>query len=133
VAAGYQPEIAYFECLHELKLIVDLMYRGVWRTCGIQFPTRQSTAITTAGPRIVTDETRAEMKKLLTEIQNGTFAKNWDRRDKTAGRSSRRCEERSGLKVEEVGATLRAAMPFLDPVVVKDGVPQPAAAETVNA
>jgi ketol-acid reductoisomerase len=90
----------------------------------------------TAGPRIVTDETRAEMKKLLTEIQNGTFAKNWIEENKTGRKKfTEMRKNEAGLQVEEVGATLRAAMPFLDPVVVKDGFPQPAAPtpETVNA
>ena len=76
-AAGYRPEMAYFECLHELKLIVDLMYRG-----GMQFM-RYSISDTaeygdyTRGPRIVTDETRAEMQRILDEIQNGSFAREW--------------------------------------------------------
>src|SRR5215210_2218856 len=77
IEAGYQPEIAYFECMHELKLIVDLMYRG-----GLQYM-RYSISDTAeygdycAGSRIVTAETKATMKALLTEIQSGTFAKNW--------------------------------------------------------
>ena len=76
-AAGYRPEMAYFECLHELKLIVDLMYRG-----GMQFM-RYSISDTaeygdyTRGPRVVTDETRAEMRRILEEIQNGAFAREW--------------------------------------------------------
>ena len=76
-AAGYRPEMAYFECLHELKLIVDLMYRG-----GMQFM-RYSISDTaeygdyTRGPRIVTDETRAAMRRILEEIQNGAFAREW--------------------------------------------------------
>ena len=76
-AAGYRPEMAYFECLHELKLIVDLMYRG-----GMQFM-RYSISDTaeygdyTRGPRVVTEETRAEMRRILDEIQNGSFAREW--------------------------------------------------------
>jgi ketol-acid reductoisomerase len=136
VAAGYQPEIAYFECLHELKLIVDLMYRGGLAYMRYSISDTAEYGDYTAGPRIVTDETRAEMKKLLTEIQNGTFARNWIEENKTGRKKfTEMRKNEAGLQVEEVGATLRAAMPFLDPVVVKDGVPQPAAAatETVNA
>ncbi len=132
--AGYQPEIAYFECLHELKLIVDLMYRGGLAYMRYSISDTAEYGDYTAGPRIVTDETRAEMKKLLTEIQNGTFAKKWIEENKTGRRNFTEMRKKeAGLKVEEVGARLRAAMPFLDPVVVKDGVPQPAAApETVE-
>ena len=125
VNAGYQPEIAYFECLHELKLIVDLMYRG-----GLAFM-RYSISDTaeygdyTAGPRIVTDETRAEMKKMLAEIQNGTFAKKWIEENKTGRKYfSRMREEEARHPIEQVGGRLRAAMPFLDPVTVKDNTPQ---------
>jgi ketol-acid reductoisomerase len=125
VNAGYQPEIAYFECLHELKLIVDLMYRG-----GLAFM-RYSISDTaeygdyTAGPRIVTDETRAEMKKLLKEIQDGTFAKKWIEENKTGRKFfSQIRKDEAQHPVEEVGSRLRAAMPFLDPVTVKDGKPQ---------
>src|SRR5579872_3173612 len=136
VAAGYQPEIAYFECLHELKLIVDLMYRGGLSYMRYSISDTAEYGDYTAGPRIVTDATRAEMKTLLTEIQNGTFAKKWIEENKTGRKNfSQMRKNEAGLQVEEVGARLRAAMPFLDPVVVKDGVPQPAAAspETVNA
>jgi ketol-acid reductoisomerase len=135
VAAGYQPEIAYFECLHELKLIVDLMYRGGLAYMRYSISDTAEYGDYTAGPRIVTDATRAEMKKLLTEIQNGTFAKKWIEENKTGRKNfTQMRKEEAGLQVEEVGARLRAAMPFLDPVVVKDGVPQPAAqTETVHA
>jgi len=125
VNAGYQPEIAYFECLHELKLIVDLMYRG-----GLAFM-RYSISDTaeygdyTAGPRIVTDETRAEMKKLLKEIQDGTFARKWIEENKTGRKFFNQMrKEEAQHPIEEVGARLRAAMPFLDPVAMKDGRPQ---------
>ena len=83
VEAGYQPEIAYFECLHELKLIVDLMYRGGLAYMRYSISDTAEYGDYTAGPRIVTDATRAEMKKLLTEIQDGTFAKNWIEENKT--------------------------------------------------
>jgi ketol-acid reductoisomerase len=135
VEAGYQPEIAYFECLHELKLIVDLMYRGGLAYMRYSISDTAEYGDYTAGPRIVTDATRAEMKKMLTEIQNGTFAKNWMDENKTGRKNfTAMRKNEAGLQLEEVGATLRAAMPFLDPVEVKDGVPQPArTTETVNA
>ena len=120
--AGYQPEVAYFECMHELKLIVDLIYRG-----GLAYM-RHSISDTaeygdyTAGPRIVTAETRANMKKLLAEIQDGTFAKNWLNENATGRKwfeEQRRKEAQHSI--EKTGAPLRAAMPFLDPVTVKNG------------
>jgi ketol-acid reductoisomerase len=134
VAAGYQPEIAYFECLHELKLIVDLMYRGGLAYMRYSISDTAEYGDYTAGPRIVTDATRAEMKKMLAEIQDGTFAKNWIAENKTGRKKFEQMRrEEAGLQLEEVGARLRAAMPFLDPVVVKDGAPQPAGqAETEN-
>ena len=77
VEAGYQPEIAYFECLHELKLIVDLMYRGGLNYMRYSVSDTAEHGDYTGGPRIVTDETRATMKQILAEIQDGTFAKAW--------------------------------------------------------
>src|SRR5918911_897024 len=77
VEAGYQPEIAYFECLHELKLIVDLMYRGGLNYMRYSISDTAEYGDYTAGARIVTDQTRAEMRQLLKEIQDGTFAKKW--------------------------------------------------------
>jgi ketol-acid reductoisomerase len=124
VDAGYQPEIAYFECLHELKLIVDLMYRGglAYMRYSISDTAEWGDYIT--GPKIVTDETRATMKKILTDIQDGTFAKRWIQENETGRKdfeAYRKAE--AGLLLEEVGSELRAAMPFLDPVTVKDGHP----------
>jgi ketol-acid reductoisomerase len=119
VKNGYQPEIAYFECLHELKLIVDLMYRG-----GLNYM-RHSVSDTaedgdyTAGPRIVTEETKREMQRILDEIKDGRYAKRWIAENE-AGRprfNATRAAER-GQKLEEVGARLRAMMPFLDAVEV---------------
>src|SRR5580704_917650 len=114
VEAGYAPEIAYFECLHELKLIVDLIYEG-----GLSYM-RYSVSDTaeygdyTRGPRIVNDETRAEMKKILGEIQSGEFAKQWLGENK-AGRA-KFLAMRQGQEdqpIEKVGAELRKMMPFL--------------------
>jgi ketol-acid reductoisomerase len=120
VEAGYQPEIAYFECLHELKLIVDLIYRG-----GLSYM-RYSVSDTaehgdyTGGPRIVTEETRAEMRRILDEIQNGTYARNWiaeNEQGRPWFNSTRQREQHQLL--EEVGARLRSMMTFLDPVDVR--------------
>ncbi|MEV0264331.1 ketol-acid reductoisomerase [Streptomyces sp. NPDC050617] len=77
VEAGYQPEIAYFECLHELKLIVDLMYEGGLEKMRWSISETAEWGDYISGPRIVNDQTKAEMKKILGEIQDGTFAKNW--------------------------------------------------------
>lgn len=77
VEAGYQPEIAYFECLHELKLIVDLMYEGGLEKMRWSVSETAEWGDYVTGPRIITDATKAEMKKVLTDIQDGTFAKNW--------------------------------------------------------
>ncbi len=117
VEAGYQPEIAYFECMHELKLIVDLFYRG-----GLAFM-RYSVSDTaeygdlSRGKRIITDQTRAEMKKMLEEVQSGAFAKEWILENQ-AGRPMFRAlrEQEKRHLIEEVGARLRAMMPFLDAV-----------------
>jgi ketol-acid reductoisomerase len=135
VDAGYQPEVAYFECLHELKLIVDLMYRGGLEYMRYSISDTAEYGDYTAGPRIVTDETRAAMKQILKEIQDGTFAKNWIAENESgrAKFTADRAEE-AKHRIEEVGAKLRAAMPFLDPVkvennaVVKVGQPVAAAA-----
>ncbi len=114
-AAGYRPEMAYFECLHELKLIVDLMYRG-----GMQFM-RYSISDTaeygdyTRGPRVVTEETRAEMRRILDEIQNGSFAREWLDENR-AGRPNfdrLRQQDREHL-IEQVGQRLRAMMPWAE-------------------
>src|SRR5208283_1944743 len=134
VDAGYQPEVAYFECLHELKLIVDLMYRGGLAYMRYSISDTAEYGDYTAGPRIVTDATRAEMKQLLKEVQDGTFAKKWIEENKTGRKyfnEIRKLEAKH--PIEKVGATLRAAMPFLDPVTVKDNAPQAAQPETVHA
>jgi ketol-acid reductoisomerase len=117
VEAGYQPEIAYFECLHELKLIVDLMYRG-----GLGFM-RYSVSDTaehgdyTGGPRIVTDATKREMKQMLAEIQNGTYAKAWIAENEAGRPNFQKLREADrNHPIEQVGVRLRALMPFLKPV-----------------
>jgi ketol-acid reductoisomerase len=117
VEAGYQPEIAYFECLHELKLIVDLMYRG-----GLSFM-RYSISDTaeygdyTGGPRLVTAQTKAEMKEILKEIQDGRYAAAWIEENKTGRKwfEAQRAADHDH-PLEQVGRKLRKMMPFLDPV-----------------
>ena len=119
VDAGYQPSIAYFECMHELKLIVDLMYRGGLNYMRYSVSDTAEHGDYTGGPRLVTDETRREMKKMLEEIQNGTYAKKWIAENE-AGRpwfNATRRTEREAL-IEKVGEQLRAMMPFLDAVTV---------------
>src|SRR6266511_3511668 len=114
VAAGYDPRLAYFECLHELKLIVDLMYEN-----GIQ-GMRHSISNTaeygdmTRGPRVITDETRAAMRQLLAEIQSGEFAKEWIAENRAGAENFNRMrEEAAGHQVERVGSELRAMMPWI--------------------
>ena len=122
VDAGYQPEIAYFECLHELKLIVDLMYRGGLNYMRYSVSDTAEHGDYTGGPRVVTDQTRAEMKKILEEIQDGTYARQWIEENEK-GRpwfNERRRTEQEQL-IEVVGAQLRSMMPFLDPVTIKPG------------
>ena len=123
VDAGYQPEIAYFECLHELKLIVDLMYRGGLNYMRYSVSDTAEHGDYTGGPRLVNEETRAEMKKMLAEIQSGAYAEKWIKENET-GRpwfNDQRSGERDQL-LEQVGARLRTMMPFLDAVeVTKEG------------
>jgi ketol-acid reductoisomerase len=118
VEAGYQPEIAYFECLHELKLIVDLMYQG-----GISYM-RYSISDTaehgdyTGGRRVITDATRAEMKRMLEDIQQDRYAKMW-LEENANGRPFFNAERERGThtQLEQIGLELRAMMPWLNPKV----------------
>ncbi len=116
VDAGYQPESAYFETLHELKLIVDLLYEGglTWMRYSISDTAEWGDYIT--GPKIVTDDTRAAMKQALTDIQDGTFAREWMAEARSGGKTllARRAAEQDH-EVERVGAELRDLMPFLTP------------------
>ena len=125
VDAGYQPEVAYFECLHELKLIVDLMYRGGLNYMRYSVSDTAEHGDYTGGPRIITDETRETMRRMLEEIRNGTYARSWIAENEQ-GRphfTETRAREQEHA-IEQVGARLRGMMPFLDPVSVKpDGVP----------
>lgn len=114
VEAGYQPEIAYFECLHELKLIVDLMYEGgiSWMRYSISDTAEYGDL--TRGKRIITQETRAEMKRILEEIQNGSFAREWILENMT-GRPvfNALAKKEANHPIEVVGKKLREMMPWL--------------------
>jgi ketol-acid reductoisomerase len=124
VEAGYQPEIAYFECLHELKLIVDLMYEA--GIAGMRYSISDTAQFgdMTRGPRIVNDDTKAEMKKILSEIQRGEFAKEWILENK-ANRPSFNALARKDENhlIEQVGSQLRGMMSWVQR-------PQVAATET---
>src|SRR5262249_8263053 len=105
VQAGYQPEIAYFECLHELKLIVDLIYQGGLNYMRYSVSDTAEHGDYSGGPRIVTEETRKEMRKMLAEIQDGTYARKWIAENQ-AGRpwfNAKRQAEQQTL-IESVGA-----------------------------
>jgi ketol-acid reductoisomerase len=122
VKAGYQPEVAYFECMHELKLIVDLLYQGGLNYMRYSVSDTAEHGDYVAGPRIVTEETIGAMSQILSDIQSGAYAKQWIEENEN-GRpwfNKKRREEQSHL-IEEVGAKLRSMMPFIDPVTIKPG------------
>jgi ketol-acid reductoisomerase len=115
VAAGYQPEIAYFECLHELKLIVDLMYEGGLSWMRYSISDTAEYGDYTRGPRVIDDETRAEMRRILDEIQSGQFAKEWIAEAENGFPNFRRLRtEARASQLEEVGRGLRRMMPWLN-------------------
>lgn len=114
VEAGYRPEIAYFECLHELKLIVDLMYEGGLARMRYSISDTAEYGDYSTGRRIITDETRKEMKKVLAEIQDGTFARNWileNQANRPGFNARRRIEAEHGI--EQVGTKLRDMMAWI--------------------
>jgi ketol-acid reductoisomerase len=114
VEAGYAPEIAYFECLHELKLIVDLIYEGGLSYMRFSVSDTAEYGDYSRGPRVVTKETREEMKKILKEIQSGKFAKEWIAENKKGrGKFLKMREKQQNQLIEKVGADLRSMMPFL--------------------
>jgi ketol-acid reductoisomerase len=120
VEAGYQPEIAYFECMHELKLIVDLMYRGGLNYMRYSVSDTAEHGDYTGGPKIVTDDTRATMKQMLTDIQSGAYAEEWIEENEQ-GRpnfDARRAEARK-TQIEQVGRELRRMMPWLNAVEIE--------------
>jgi ketol-acid reductoisomerase len=114
VEAGYQPEIAYFECIHEMKLIVDLIYEGGLARMRYSISNTAEYGDLTRGPRVVTDEARATMKKILAEIQSGEFAREWINENKTGCKKFNALREsEKKLQVEDVGAELRGMMSWI--------------------
>ena len=118
VEAGYKPEMAYFECFHEMKLIVDLLYEGGMAKMRKSVSDTAEYGDYMIGPRIVTEETKKEMKKVLTEIQDGTFARNWLLENRAAGRANFLAQRRihAEHEIEQGGKKLRGMMSWL-----KDG------------
>src|SRR5579872_48155 len=129
VAAGYQPEVAYFECLHELKLIVDLMYRGGLNYMRYSISDTAEYGDYVSGPRLNTEETRAEMRRMLDDVRSGRYAKQWIA-ENDKGRpwfNEQRAKEQTH-PIEQVGAELREHMSFLDPVrITAEETPEKAA------
>ncbi len=114
VEAGYAPEMAYFECLHEVKLIVDLIYEGGIANMNYSISNTAEYGEYVTGPRIITPETKAEMKRVLNDIQSGTFTRNWMLENKVNQTSFKATRARmSAHSIEEVGARLRDMMPWI--------------------
>jgi ketol-acid reductoisomerase len=112
--AGYAPEMAYFECLHEVKLIVDLIYEGGIANMNYSISNTAEYGEYVSGPRIVTEETKAEMKRVLADIQSGTFARNWMLENKVNQSSFKAMRRRAAEhSIEQVGEKLRAMMPWI--------------------
>jgi ketol-acid reductoisomerase len=133
VEAGYQPELAYFETMHELKLIVDLLYRGGLNFMRFSVSDTAEYGDYVSGPRIIDDHVRSTMQAVLKEIQDGSFASRWIA-ESDSGRAefNRLRQADRDHQIEQVGARLRAQMPFLNPVEVQAGQVQ-AAASTPGA
>jgi ketol-acid reductoisomerase len=114
VEAGYAPEMAYFECLHEVKLIVDLIYEGGIANMNYSISNTAEYGEYVTGPRIITDATKAEMKRVLTDIQSGRFARDWMLENKVNQSSFKATRRRlSEHPIEQVGERLRAMMPWI--------------------
>ncbi len=122
VEAGYKPEIAYFECLHELKLIVDLMYRGGLRYMRYSVSDTAEYGDYVSGHRVLGEPSRRAMKEILAEIQDGSFAKRWISENE-AGRQAFDAQRRAEAdhEIERIGTRLRALMPFVQPVDINPG------------
>lgn len=120
VKAGYQPEVAYFECMHELKLIVDLIYRGGLNYMRYSVSDTAEHGDYTSGPKVITEDTKGAMKKILNDIQDGTYAESWiaeNNNGRLTFNETRKSEQNH--PIEKVGAELRSLMPFVDPVTLK--------------
>ena len=115
VEAGYQPEVAYYECLHELKLIVDLLHEGGLTKMHQFISETAKYGDLTRGPRVVNDRVKAEMKKILKEVQSGKFARQWIEENASGGKNySKLLKQDTDRQIEKVGAELRARMPWLN-------------------
>ncbi len=114
VEAGYAPEMAYFECLHEVKLIVDLIYEGGLANMRYSISNTAEFGDNSTGPRIITEETKAEMRRVLEDIRSGRFTRDWVTECK-AGQPSFKATRRRNAEhpIEEVGERLRAMMPWI--------------------
>jgi ketol-acid reductoisomerase len=134
VEAGYQPELAYFETMHELKLIVDLMYRGGLNYMRFSVSDTAEFGDYVSGPRIVDDHVRTTMRQVLSEIQDGSFARRWVA-ENAAGRPEfeRLREQDRNHQIEQVGARLRSQMAWLNPVEVRAGQAQASAERRAHA
>jgi ketol-acid reductoisomerase len=116
VQAGYDPEMAYFECLHELKLIADLMYEKGLAGMRSSISNTAEYGDYTRGKRVITEETRASMRKILAEIQSGDFAREWIAENRAGQESFKRMRaEQEGTQLESVGAELRSHMDWIKP------------------
>ena len=121
VEAGYAPEMAYFECLHDVKLIVDLIYEGGIATMNYSISNTAEYGEYVTGPRIITPETKAEMKRVLTDIQTGQFTKDWMLENKVNQTSFKAIRRRNDAhEIEEVGAKLRGMMPWISEKALVD-------------
>ena len=116
VEAGYEPEMAYFECLHELKLIVDLMYEGGIANMRYSISNTAEYGDITRGPRVVTSQTKEEMKKILTQIQSGEFAQEFVKNVNSLPQAREKQKEH---QIEQIGESLRSMMPWINKIVDK--------------
>jgi ketol-acid reductoisomerase len=115
VEAGYDPRLAYFECLHELKLIADLMYEKGIQGMRYSISNTAEYGDMTRGKRVIGPESRAAMKEILAEIQSGQFAKEWIGENEAGGEGfAKMRDEAKGTEIEEIGAELRSMMPWID-------------------
>jgi ketol-acid reductoisomerase len=114
VEAGYEPEMAYFECLHEVKLIVDLIYEGGIANMRYSISNTAEYGDYTRGPRVITPETKAEMKRILDDIQSGRFARDWMLENSVGQPNFKAMRARSAEHpIEQVGERLRGMMPWI--------------------
>lgn len=132
--AGYQPEIAYFECLHEMKLIVDLIYEGGLARMRYSISNTAEYGDLTRGEKVVGDATRTAMKEILARIQDGTFAREWIAENRNGGANFAALREKEKKhQIEEVGERLRSMMSWLPKESKKAQAAQAEPAQVVNA